>query len=108
MTRLASPPAVVLAAVLATVFFATAMAGDPPPATPPAPGDARIANQPKVPGTLRLNVRERREEPKGSGRFKVVERTLDWEAGETAIIVCDMWDDHHCKWAAHRVGVMVP
>jgi hypothetical protein len=27
--------------------------------------------------------------------------------GETAIIVCDMWDDHHCKIAAQRVGVMV-
>ena len=27
---------------------------------------------------------------------------------ETAIIVCDMWDDHHCKIAAQRVGVMAP
>ena len=24
----------------------------------------------------------------GSGKFKAVERTLDWEVGETAIIVC--------------------
>jgi nicotinamidase-related amidase len=108
MRRLASPLAVVLAVVLATVFFATAKPGDPPTPTPPATGDARIANQPKVPGTLRLNVRERREEPRESGRFKVVERTLDWEVGATAIIVCDMWDDHHCKIAAQRVGVLVP
>jgi nicotinamidase-related amidase len=108
MRRLAPPLAVVLAAVLATVFFATAKPGDPLKPTPPAPGDARIANQPKAPGTLRLTVRERREEPKESGKLKVVERTLDWEVAETAIIVCDMWDDHHCKIAAQRVGVMVP
>ena len=36
------------------------------------------------------------------------ERTLDWEVAETAIIVCDMWDDHWCKLAAHRVGIMAP
>lgn len=40
--------------------------------------------------------------------MKVVERTVDWEVEETAIIVCDMWDDHHCKIAAQRVGLMVP
>jgi hypothetical protein len=61
-----------------------------------------------VPGKLRLNVRERREDPKGSGRLKVIERAVDWEVGETAVIVCDMWDDHHCKIAAQRVGILVP
>lgn len=73
-----------------------------------AGGDKTIplANRPKVPGTLRLNLRERREEPKG--QIKVIERTVDWEVAETAIVVCDMWDDHHCKIAAQRVGVMAP
>src|SRR5437016_4961552 len=68
----------------------------------------RNVNRPKVPGTLRLHLRERREEPKGSGQVKVVERTADWQVSETAIIICDMWDDHFCKMAAHRVGVMAP
>ncbi len=68
----------------------------------------RLANRPKVPGKLLLNLRERREDPKGSAKVKVVERTAEWEVSETAIIVCDMWDDHHCKMAAQRVGVMVP
>jgi nicotinamidase-related amidase len=111
MTRLASPLALVLAAALVAVFFAAEKPEEPvaaQPTTPPAPQEVRIVNQPKVPGTLRLNVRERREEPKGSGKFKVVEHTLDWEVAETAIIVCDMWDDHFCKMAAHRVGVMAP
>jgi nicotinamidase-related amidase len=30
--------------------------------------------------------------------------TVEWAAGETAIIVCDMWDDHWCKGAAERVA----
>jgi len=77
-------------------------------ATPCDQDETRITNRPKVPGKLRLHLRERREEPAGSGKLKVVERTVDWEASETAIIVCDMWDDHHCKLAAQRVGVMTP
>lgn len=68
--------------------------------------EARIENRPKVPGKLRLHLRERRADPPGGGEFKVVERTVDWNAAETAIIVCDMWDDHHCKIAAQRVGVI--
>jgi nicotinamidase-related amidase len=108
MTRLVSPLVFVLAAVLVTVFFSAATTGDPVASPSASPREARIANQSKVPGKLRLNLREHREEPKGSGKFKVVERTVDWEVGETAIIVCDMWDDHYCKIAAQRVGVMAP
>lgn len=108
MTRLAAPLALVFAAVGVTAFFTLGKPGESPAAPPKALVETRVANQPKVPGTLRLTLRERREDPKGSGRFKAVERTADWEVGETAIIVCDMWDDHHCKMAAHRVGVMAP
>jgi nicotinamidase-related amidase len=108
MTHPTALLALVFGAALAAVFFSTAKPGDPPAAPPAAPREVRLANQPRVPGTLRLNVRERREEPRGSGQFRVVERTLDWAVGETAVIVCDMWDDHHCKIAAQRVGVMVP
>ncbi len=67
----------------------------------------RVANRPKVPGVLRLQLRERREDP-ATKQVNVVERSVDWHVAETAIIVCDMWDDHHCKIAAQRVGVMAP
>lgn len=69
------------------------------------PEEARIANRPKVAGTLRLTLRERREI---KGKVEVVERPVEWNASETAIIICDMWDDHFCKCAAQRVGVMAP
>ena len=33
----------------------------------------------------------------------IVENRAQWEPAKTAIIVCDMWDDHWCKSAARRV-----
>ena len=35
---------------------------------------------------------------------QTVERTVEWPTSKTAIIVCDMWDDHWCKSASRRVG----
>jgi nicotinamidase-related amidase len=31
-----------------------------------------------------------------------------WKAQKTALIICDMWDDHWCKSASRRVGEMAP
>jgi nicotinamidase-related amidase len=67
-----------------------------------------VPNRPKVPGVLQLRLRERREVPGGSGKTTAFERVADWKVAETAIIICDMWDDHHCKMAAQRVAVMAP
>jgi nicotinamidase-related amidase len=70
--------------------------------------EPRVANRPKVAGLLKLHLRERKETAPGSKQFKAVERTVEWDVSKTAIVVCDMWDDHFCKSAAQRVGVMVP
>ena len=35
-------------------------------------------------------------------------QTVHWDRQQTAIIICDMWDDHTCKAAAQRVAEMVP
>src|SRR5262245_39178533 len=69
--------------------------------------DEPVANRPKVPGKLRLHLRERKEAAKNSGS-NVVARYAGWEAAETAVIICDMWDGHYCKSAAQRVGVRAP
>ena len=71
------------------------------------PTAGMIENRPKVPGVLELNLRERTTEA-GGGKVNVVDRTVRWNVAETAIIVCDMWDDHHCKISAQRVGVLAP
>jgi nicotinamidase-related amidase len=69
--------------------------------TPGPAQDAPLANRPKVPGTLQLSMRLRTD-------AGPAQRTAEWKASETAIILCDMWDDHYCKLAAQRVGVMAP
>ncbi len=92
--------------VIAGVFLVTVIA-----ALGPAVGGQKeeaVANRPKVPGRLRLALRERTETAPGSKQYKPVERTVDWDVAKTAVIVCDMWDDHYCKSAAQRVGVMAP
>ena len=54
--------------------------------------------------SLHLTLRSR---PRGDGaRFAVVEKKADWDPKKTAIIICDMWDDHWCKSAARRVSEM--
>lgn len=48
-------------------------------------------------GSLRLKTRR---ESRGE--------ILLWKPAETAIIICDMWDNHYCQNAAKRVKAMAP
>jgi nicotinamidase-related amidase len=51
---------------------------------------------------LRLTLRSR---VKGEGdRYTVVEKKAAWDPKKTALIVCDMWDEHWCQSARRRVG----
>jgi nicotinamidase-related amidase len=52
---------------------------------------------------LELNLRSRSGT---AGSFAVSEKKASWEPKRTALIICDMWDDHWCKSAARRVGEM--
>ena len=57
---------------------------------------------------LRLQTRLRVPVEKGSPRFHTVNRTVEWSPKQTAIIVCDMWDLHHCLNATRRGAEMAP
>src|SRR5262249_19053480 len=50
---------------------------------------------------LQINLRSR---TRTGDSFTVAERKVTWEPKKTALIICDMWDDHWCKSAARRVG----
>ncbi|MBY0523113.1 MAG: cysteine hydrolase [Gemmataceae bacterium] len=64
------------------------------------------ADDPKNDGVLRLNLRTRVQPFKGSEAWDEVALRKDISAKETAIVICDMWDDHWCKPAAKRCEVM--
>ncbi|HXT61252.1 MAG TPA: hypothetical protein VN699_21605, partial [Pirellulales bacterium] len=57
--------------------------------------------------TKMLSLHTRRQKPvEGSKKlqqFEVVEQSVEWDPKQTALIVCDMWDDHWCQGAARRV-----
>lgn len=58
--------------------------------------------------TLKLKTRQRVEMEKGSGRHVMTEKSVEWDPKQTALIICDMWDLHHCLNAVRRVGEVAP
>ncbi len=64
--------------------------------TPPASSDD---------GALALSLRSR-SKGKGDSGYIAVEKKVSWAPKKTALIICDMWDDHWCRGAARRVAEM--
>ena len=58
------------------------------------------------PPTITFNVQKR--VAAGGGDFKVVNEKQNWDPAKTAIIICDMWDEHWCKGATTRVTELAP
>jgi nicotinamidase-related amidase len=54
---------------------------------------------------FRLTLRSRVEK---GGEYVAAARAGTWPARKTAVIVCDMWDAHHCLNAVRRENEMVP
>ena len=53
--------------------------------------------------TLHLRSRPAAEQP---GPSTPTTKSVRWDPKKTAIVICDMWDDHWCKSAARRVAEM--
>jgi nicotinamidase-related amidase len=56
-------------------------------------------------GAFKLTLRSRAEK---DGQYAVATKDEAWPAAKTAVIVCDMWDAHHCLNAVRREEEMVP
>ena len=52
---------------------------------------------------LKLNARS---QVKAGDKFTTQTKAMAWSPQETALIICDMWDDHWCRGAAERVVEM--
>jgi nicotinamidase-related amidase len=87
--------------IAASILLIAVVAGAAAPLAGQKAAEPPVANRPKVAGRLKVYLRERKD-------AKPVERTDEWDVVKTAIIICDMWDDHYCKSAAQRIGVMAP
>jgi gluconolactonase len=58
--------------------------------------------------SLTLQLRYQTEQPLGSGTWETRIRQEQWKPAETAIIVCDVWDLHHCLNAVRRLEQFAP
>lgn len=61
-----------------------------------------------APSSLQIVARSLSPSPKDPQAFFVQLRPIAWNPKETAIIVCDMWDLHHCLNATNRVAELAP
>src|SRR5262249_47917125 len=57
-------------------------------------------------GVLRLSLRSRVQPFKGVDAWEEVTLRKELPARETALLICDMWDDHWCKPAAKRCDAL--
>ena len=66
---------------------------------------ARSSSKTPTQETLRLHARSRvpAEDPDEKTRYRADDKTLEWQPRKTALIICDMWNDHWCRGAARRV-----
>ena len=58
--------------------------------------------------SLQLTMQYQEPTVPKSPRFHRLQRSESWESSKTAVIVCDMWDSHHCVNAVRRVAQLAP
>ncbi|HCD03665.1 MAG TPA: hypothetical protein DER64_24375 [Planctomycetaceae bacterium] len=70
---------------------------------------AMFVSSPAHADDFKLSARSRQaaKMPWGPGH-KTITRSLKWQPKQTAVIVCDMWDLHHCLNATRRGAEMAP
>lgn len=57
---------------------------------------------------LQVNLRSQAAAGNDKTKFVTEVKTAAWPAEKTAIVICDMWDDHYCRASARRVAEMAP
>lgn len=58
--------------------------------------------------TFQVSLQKRIPSTEDQGAFVIVNDIQEWNAHETAVIICDMWDRHWCEGATSRVAEMAP
>jgi nicotinamidase-related amidase len=57
---------------------------------------------------LDLRLRSLHEFTPGGGDWRSTEQRAHWDSAGTAVVICDMWDQHWCQGATARVAEMAP
>ncbi len=57
---------------------------------------------------LLLVTRSRAPLADDANQFMVVQGKVEWDRKQTAVVICDMWNQHWCKGATERVAELAP
>lgn len=71
-------------------------------------GTAFFSTAPLAAEPLPVQLRYRTETAAGTGRYHTLIREENWDPAKTAVIVCDVWDYHHCYNAVQRLTEFGP
>ena len=66
---------------------------------------AQIDSEPQ---TFRLSLSQQRPVSEGSTNYHRMIEAVDFPASKTAMVICDVWDSHHCLFAVRRVRQVAP
>lgn len=74
-----------------------------------APYSIQTKDSKKADGTkIKVSLQKRISSSYNTGSYTTVNDIQVWSTKETAIIICDMWNEHWCKGATDRVIEMAP
>lgn len=57
---------------------------------------------------LKLQTQTLIEDHQGHSIWQTNEEAINWSAEKTALLLCDVWDNHWCRGAVERLEVMLP
>ncbi len=67
-----------------------------------------IAQKNEAAPKMKLSLEKRMPSDSIKGAMVIATDIEEWNPSETAIIICDMWNQHWCKGATERVAEMAP
>ncbi|MFT5367547.1 MAG: nicotinamidase-related amidase [Candidatus Latescibacterota bacterium] len=57
---------------------------------------------------FKLKTQQLDQDDSGHSMWKTSENIANWPAEKTALLLCDVWDNHWCRGAVERLEVMLP
>lgn len=93
-------------ALLVTTLHGMALLWGTTGATTALAAETAVGQQSKkaAGGEFTFLARERTADPDNAERERLTHRPIRWQADKTAVVICDMWDQHWCQGATRRVG----
>ncbi len=89
-------------------LFAYLQSDGPPPGSASTPAAPAREERPRSGFVLPFRTQVQQRDADGGLAWKIVSEDRRLDPARTAILICDMWDDHWSRGASRRVAAMAP